>query len=290
MRAPLHPPTRIAIGSHPGLTGADHTAQQVFNALQEYGMQPIICDSLYSDKLRNCIDHSELDILIALGGDGTMLRAGRMCAPYQLPVMGINLGHFGFLMEIDDKNWREALPRLAQGQYMIEDRMMIHGEHWRADVLQAEWEALNDVVISRGSQVRPIRLVAEVDGYSLTNYVADGLIVATPTGSTAYALAVQGPVVSPELHNILIAPVAPHLSVDKTIIVSEKSKIRVEVHTHHEAVLSPDGRGPMHLVDGDVIKVESSKYMASFVRLYDPGYFYHNLTRYLEHNPTAGAF
>ncbi|MCE1252048.1 MAG: NAD(+)/NADH kinase [Anaerolineae bacterium] len=290
MRPPLHPPTRIAIGMHPSLIGSDRTAQEVSAALGAFNLETVICDSLYSDKLKNCIEKSELDILIALGGDGTMLRAGRICAPHQLPVLGINLGHFGFLMELDGKNWREALPRLAQAQYMIEDRMMIHGEHWRGESLQAEWEALNDVVISRGSQVRPIQLIAEVDGYSITNYVADGLIVATPTGSTAYALAVQGPVLSPELRNILIAPVAPHLSVDKTIIVADSSKIRVVVRTRHEAVLSPDGRGPMHLVDGDVIKVQSSKHIASFVRLYDPGYFYHNLTRYLEHNPTAASF
>jgi NAD+ kinase len=128
-----------------------------------------------------------------------------------------------------------------------------------------------------------------VDGYSLTHYVADGLIVATPTGSTAYALAVHGPVLSPELRNILVVPVAPHLSVERTIVLSEKSVVRVTVHTHHDAVLSADGRKPVPMQDGDVVTVIASKNIASFVRLRDPGYFYRNLTRYLEHNPSAGV-
>ena len=289
MRQPLQPPTRIAIGTHPDVQGSQRVAGEVFNALKEFNLQPIICDSLIGDQLRTAIQQRNFDILIAMGGDGTMLRAGRLCAPYGLPVLGINLGHFGFLMEVDEHNWREALSRLAQSHYMIEDRLMLHCEHWREETLLGSWEALNDVVISRGSQVRPIRLLAEVDGYPLTNYVADGLILATPTGSTAYALAVQGPVLSPELRNILVAPVAPHLSVNRTVVLSEQSQVRVVVHTHHEAVLSPDGRKPITLQDGDWIKVEASKFVASFVRLRDPGYFYRNLTRYLEHNPTVGG-
>jgi len=288
MHTPLHPPTRFAIGIHPDLAGAKETAREVFNALQKEGLQPVIMDSLYNEDLRRCIEQAKLDVLIALGGDGTMLRAGRICAPYRLPVLGINLGHFGFLMEVDQNTWPEQLPRLIAGNYLIENRLMLHCEHWRADGLLNEREALNDVVISRGSVIRPIRLSTEIDGYPLTNYVADGLIVSTPTGSTAYALAVQGPVLSPELRNILLAPVAPHLSVDRTIVLSEQSCVRVVVHTHHEAVLSPDGRSPIRLNDGDVIIVKASQNEASFVRLCDPGYFYHNLTRYLKQNPSAG--
>jgi len=256
---------------------------------QSFQIYPVICDSLYHETLQSCITNGEFDLLIAMGGDGTMLRAGRLCAPYHLPVLGINLGHFGFLMEIDQSNWREALPQLIQGNYMIEDRMMLHCEHWRGAERLGDWDVLNEMVVSRGTMVRPIRLQAEVDGYLLTNYVADGLIVATPTGSTAYALAVQGPVLSPELRNILVAPVAPHLSVDRTIVLSEQSKVRVTVHTRHEAVLSPDGRKPIAMNDCDVVTVETSKNTASFIRLRDPGYFYRNLTRYLEHNPTAGV-
>jgi len=289
MRPPNHPPRRIAIGVHPDVPGTDRAAQEVMEYFQSFQIYPVICDSLYHETLQSCITNGEFDLLIAMGGDGTMLRAGRLCAPYHLPVLGINLGHFGFLMEIDQSNWREALPQLIQGNYMIEDRMMLHCEHWRGAERLGDWDVLNEMVVSRGTMVRPIRLQAEVDGYLLTNYVADGLIVATPTGSTAYALAVQGPVLSPELRNILVAPVAPHLSVDRTIVLSEQSKVRVTVHTRHEAVLSPDGRKPIAMNDCDVVTVETSKNTASFIRLRDPGYFYRNLTRYLEHNPTAGV-
>lgn len=288
MRLPLHPPRRIAVGIHPEIPGTDRAAQAVLEFLKTYQIEPVFCDSLYNQDLKRSISEGELDVLIAMGGDGTMLRAGRICAPYQLPVLGINLGHFGFLMEIDANTWMESLPRFMDGQYMIEDRMMLRCEHWRGDQMLGTWDALNEIVISRGSLVRPIRLLTEVDNYIITSYVADALIIATATGSTAYALAVQGPVLSPELRNILIAPVAPHLSVDRTIVLSETSQVRVVVHTHHEAVLSPDGRTPIPVKDGDVISVTASQNQASFVRLRDPGYFYRNLTRYLEHNPTSG--
>jgi len=289
MRPPDHPPSRIAIGIHPDVPGTESAAEEILAFLKTYQVQPVMCDSLYNEALQQCIQSGEFDLMIAMGGDGTMLRAGRLCAPHHLPVLGINTGHFGFLMEIDRNNWREALPQLMLGQYMIEDRLMLHCEHWRGEECLGDWDVLNEVVVSRGSLVRPIRLLAEVDGYPLTSYVADGLIVATPTGSTAYALAVQGPVLSPELRNILIAPVAPHLSVDRTIVLSDLSSVRVTVHTNHEAVLSPDGRKPIPMNDGDVVTVKASKNTASFIRLRDPGYFYHNLTRYLEHNPSAGV-
>jgi NAD+ kinase len=289
MRSPIHPPRSIAIGIHPDVPGTDHTAEEIVAFFETYQVRPVICDTLYNETLQRCIQMGEFDLLIAMGGDGTMLRAGRLCAPYHLPILGINLGHFGFLMEVDRSNWREVLPQLMEGTYMIEDRLMLHSELWRGDQMLGDWEVLNEVVVSRGLMVRPIRLQAEVDGYLLTNYVADGLIVATPTGSTAYALAVQGPVLSPELRNILVAPVAPHLSVDRTIVLSEKSTVRVTVHTQFDAVLSADGRKPIPINDGDVLKVEASKNEASFIRLRDPGYFYRNLTRYLEHNPSAGV-
>ena len=289
MRYPTHPPRRIAVGVHPDLPGTALFAEKIAAFFETYQVHPVICDSLYNETLQRCIQMGEYDLLVAIGGDGTMLRSGRLCAPYHLPVLGINLGHFGFLMEVDENNWRECLPQLMQGEYAIEDRLMLHSELRRADQMLGTWEVLNEVVISRGSLVRPIRLQAEIDGYLLTHYVADGLIVATPTGSTAYALAVQGPVLSPELRNILVVPVAPHLSVDRTIVLAEQSTVKITVHTRHEAVLSADGRKPIPMEDGDVVVVTASKNEASFIRLRDPGYFYRNLTRYLEHNPSAGV-
>jgi NAD+ kinase len=130
---------------------------------------------------------------------------------------------------------------------------------------------------------------ARLDGYLLASYVADGVIASTATGSTAYALAVGGPILPPEMRNILIVAIAPHLSVDRSIILSEGSHITLEVNTNHEAVLSADGQPPVILKDGDEVDVCASEHAINFVRFQDQGYFYRNLHKYMEQNPIAGA-
>jgi len=167
--------------------------------------------------------------------------------------------------------------------------MMLKIEHIRNNRVLENWEALNEIVICRGQIVRPIRLKASVDGYPLASYVADGLIVATPTGSTAYSLAAGGPILPPELRNLLIIPVAPHLSVDRAVILAEGAYVTVQSYTEHEAVLSVDGQSPVFLQDGDIVQASSSQNLVSFVRMHDPGYFYRNLMRYMEQNPSTGG-
>jgi NAD+ kinase len=130
---------------------------------------------------------------------------------------------------------------------------------------------------------------ASVDGYLLSAYVADGLIAATPTGSTAYALAVGGPIMPPELRNILIIPIAPHLSVDRGIILPEGAHVTIAAFTSHDAVLSVDGQQPVTVLDGDEVDIEASSDVVSFIRFQDPGYFYRNLTHYMEQNPYTGS-
>jgi NAD+ kinase len=150
---------------------------------------------------------------------------GALCAPLNVPVLGINAGRFGFLTELQSNNWDKLLPLLLEGKFRIEQRMMLRAEHWRQDQCLGEWDVLNEVVVARGQFVRPVVLKASVDGYRLASYVADGLIVSTPTGSTAYALAVGGPIMPPELRNILIIPVAPHLSIDRAVILPEGVRV-----------------------------------------------------------------
>jgi len=135
--------------------------------------------------------------------------------------------------------------------------------------------------------VRPVRLTAEIDGHRLTTYVADALIVATPTGSTAYALAAGGPILPPEIRNILLVPVAPHLSVDRAIVLHEGSQVRITVRTDHQAALSLDGQEPVRMQDGDWVHAFASDHSVEFVRLQDPDYFYRNLTSRMNQNPSA---
>jgi len=147
---------------------------------------------------------------------------------------------------------------------------------------------LNEIVVSRGHIVRPVHLVTYVDQRYLTTYVADGLIASTATGSTAYALAAGGPILPPELRNILLVPVAPHLSIDRAIILSEGSSVSIMVSTDHQAVLSPDGQVPIGLADGDRVEAYASDHTIRFLRFQDPGYFYRNLTPHMSQNPSTG--
>ena len=220
---------------------------------------------------------TDFDLIITLGGDGTILRAARMAARHGVLILGINLGRVGFLAELTPANWREKFPCLLEGQYWIEERMMLHAEFWRRGEPQQSFEALNDVVVSRGELARIVRLPTYIDGGYFTTYVADGLIVATATGSTAYALAVGGPILPPELKNILLIPIAPHLSMERAIVLSRGAQVEVEVSTDHRAILTIDGQFHVELQHGDRVLVQASPYTSRFVRLQERMYFYQTL-------------
>jgi NAD+ kinase len=284
------PPCRIAIVAHPKLPEALAEAQEIENFLVKCDLQSVTRSTLFDQNLHDRIKAAEFDVLVALGGDGTMLRAGHLCAPLGLPLLGVNMGRFGFLTEIQRGQWRPMLTRLLSGDYWLERRMMLRAEHWRGDEFLKNYPVLNEVVVARGQVVRAIRLKACVDGYPLANYVADALIAATPTGSTAYALAAGGPIMPPELHNILIIPVAPHLSMDRAIILSQGSSVTINAYTDHQALLSVDGQSPEIMLDGDQVKVKAGDNTVNFVRFQDRGYFYRNITHYMEQNPSAGGF
>jgi len=241
------------------------------------------CASLYDEDLRKRVKQGEFDMLIAVGGDGSVLRAGHLCAPCNVPIFGVNLGRLGFLIQVDRKEWREYFEKLFNGEAWIENRMMLHADHIRAGQPIDAWNALNEVVVGRGQLLRPVRLTASVDGRELTSYVADGLIASTATGSTAYALAAGGPILPPELRNILLVPIAPHLSVDRAVVLSEGSSVSITVRGEN-AVISVDGQPPISLMEDDHVDVRAAEVTAQFVRFGDPGYFYRNLTAHMNEN------
>ncbi|RME06030.1 MAG: NAD(+)/NADH kinase [Anaerolineae bacterium] len=278
--------TRIAVAAHPQIPQAYEQARQIAAFLEARGCQATY-NFLDAQPLRAQLEGEAVELLIALGGDGTMLRAGRLCAPHHIPILGINMGKFGFLMEINLPAWQRALERVLQGDFWLEKRMLLCAEHWRGETFLERWHVLNEVVVSRGETVRPVHLETYVDGRFLTTYVADGLIVATPTGSTAYALAAGGPILPPELRNLLLVPVAPHLSIDRAIVLAEGSSVTVTVRTDHQAVISCDGHPPIHLRDKDRVAAHASDYSVAFIRLQDPGYFYRNLTPHMYNNPAT---
>jgi NAD+ kinase len=239
--------------------------------------------SLNDSDLRKRVKKGDFDMLIAVGGDGSVLRAGHLCAPSGVPILGVNLGRLGFMIQIEREEWREYFDKLFNGEAWVENRMMLRAEHIRAGESLGSSIALNEVVVARGQNVRPVRLTAFVDGRRLTSYVVDGLIASTATGSTAYALAAGGPILPPELRNILLVPIAPHLSVDRAVVLSEGSSVSIVVNSEN-TVFSVDGQPPTPLMEDDHVNVTVADVTAQFVRFGDPGYFYRNLTAHMNEN------
>ena len=275
-------PKRPVVTAYPRMPEAIVEAEAMALYLQGKGIDAPF-GSLYDEELRKRVKKHEFDLLIMAGGDGSVLRAGHLCAPLGVPILGVNLGRLGFLLQIERDEWHEYFDKLLNGEAWIENRMMLHAEHVRAGDTLGEWNALNEVVVGRGQTLRPVRLSASVDGRLLTSYVADGLIASTATGSTAYALAAGGPILPPELRNILIVPIAPHLSVDRAVVLSEGANVSITVKGDN-TVLSIDGQPSITLMDGDHVDIYAAEVTTQFIRFGDPGYFYRNLTAHMNEN------
>lgn len=226
-----------------------------------------------------------LRLVVTLGGDGTILRVARVVAVPGVPLLGVNLGRLGFLAEVDPEDVEQTLPDYLRGQCWVEERTMA-----RATVREAgdgppgqSYDALNEVLVGRGGLSRIVRLSVAVDGAPYATYRADGLIVATATGSTAYALAAGGPVLSPHLAALVVIPVAPHLSLARALVVPESAIVRVGLVAEHQAVLSVDGQVDVPIYDGTVVEVTASPYRSRFLRRGTRADFYRRLGEKLSH-------
>ena len=282
--APLE---HIIVTTHPRMPNTRKFGEELHRLLREQG-KDAVAGSLNDVALRQRVKDGEFDLLIALGGDGSMLRAAHLCAPVGVPILGINMGHLGFLIQVSMDDWQTALENLFAGHFWLEERLMLRVELQRTGERQGVWHALNEAVVARGQRVHPLHLTAIVDDLPLTSYVADGLIAATPTGSTAYALAAGGPILPPELRNILLAPIAPHLTIDRAVVLAEGSSVTIQVHADN-AILSVDGQMPIGLAEDDEVIIRSGEFSARFIRFGDRGYFYRNLMQHMNPNPSAGA-
>ncbi len=266
----------VGVLYHPYIPSSEPLAEDIARFLREHGVRVWIASSWDEATVRRHLSEG-VDMLVALGGDGTLLRAGRLAAGYRVPILGVNLGRLGFLAEVSPQAWQSGLERVLAGDYWLEKRLMLDAEMVREGQILGNYRALNDVVVSRGTLARVIRVTAYVDGSRLTTYVADGVIVSTPTGSTGYALAAGGPILPPELKNMLIVAIAPHLSMDKAIVLDEGSEVWMDVETDHQVILTVDGQFEVEMRHGDRVVVRASPYAAYFVRLQDKSYFYRTL-------------
>ena len=214
-----------------------------------------------------------VDVLLVFGGDGTMLRAGRETAGSGTPIFGINTGHLGFLTGANLRQLPQAIEQLAAGLFRVVNRAVIEA---RGEVAGRPFEllALNDVVVSRGASSRVVELEVLVNGELLTRYRADGLIISTPTGSTAYSLSAGGAIVSPDAEVFALTPICPHTLSNRSVIVSLKSKLQIRVLNDKPAtILSADGQVVQELAGGVEVTVRRSRRRVKLVQLDGQSFF-----------------
>lgn len=209
----------------------------------------------------------EINLGITLGGDGTLINAAREVAPAGVPVCGINMGQLGFLTEVELPDLSPAVDRLIRGDYFIEERLMLDAIVQRDGQEIFVSSAINDVVVTKGGFSRLIRLKLYIDGELTAKYPADGLIVATSTGSTGYSLSAGGPVVNPNLKVIILTPICPHSLHARSLVVSEKEEIKITMQaTHDDIVMTADGQTVYILRPDDVVIVRRAPFRARFIR------------------------
>lgn len=328
--AAASPFQHVGILYHPKKPDSIALARAIGDFLRARGLQEIWFESAWESEA--VLTHlPQVNLLITLGGDGTLLRAARLGAAHAVPMLGVKMGRLGFLAEIMPDNWQQPLGEVLDGHYWVENRLMVRARverplhppdddaEWTAPRMSGpdgadkpgamnsaqsatagnhqqeaynqqeaykqqeayeivgEYDALNDVVLSRGALARVVRIRVELDAGYLTTYTCDGLIVSTATGSTGYALAVHGPILPPELRNILVMPIAPHLSMDRAVVLSEGAEIRMKAFSDHEAMLTVDGQFVVEIHNGDEIVVVGSPHLARFIRVRERNYFYQTL-------------
>jgi NAD+ kinase len=232
-------------------------------------------------------------LIVTVGGDGTILRTARWAAPCGVPMVGINMGRVGFMTELSPHEALERLPFYVEGQGWVEERTMVMARvvsGARGSEVEGfpVFHGLNDAVVARGMASRLIRLSVRVNGADLATYAADGIIVATPTGSTGYALALGGPILDPRLDCLVLKPIAAHLGLNAPIVLPGDAVVDITVASEHPVVLSVDGFQDLMLGEGDGVRVEQSPYRARFLRASPPGHFYRTLFARLGLHPWSG--
>ncbi|RMF78991.1 MAG: NAD(+)/NADH kinase [Chloroflexi bacterium] len=274
----------MGVLAHPQRPNTAPIAKMIAESLRKAGIECWLFTEWTEDEVIGKVEHT--DMVVAIGGDGAMLRAARVCASHQIPVLGVNKGYLGFLAEISDPDtWEAQLQKVLRNEYWIEHRMMLYTDIIRTDGTVREiGHALNDVVLGRSVEARTVRLATYIDRHWATTYNADALIIATATGSTAYALAAGGPILPPELRNILLVPVAPHLSMERPIVLAEGSTVSVIVtaDTRTQVEVTIDGTRICDIQPGDRLQVRASEHISRFVRLRERNYFYRSLLNRLE--------
>jgi len=225
-----------------------------------------------AEQLKNW--YGNLDLIIVVGGDGTILRVARDLACWDVPVLGINLGHKGFLAEIEVEQMERFLQYISNGQYSFQERMMMDTRLLRGDKELGKYLALNDIVVSRGPFSRIIKVETYVNEDFMESYSGDGVIVATPTGSTGYSLSAGGPIVNPTMNLFVITPICPHSLYNRSVIINGTDTMKLRVDSRQvQVVLTVDGQVRFALEDEDKIIVKQSEQKIKMVCFHDYSFY-----------------
>ena len=270
---------RFGLLYQPKIDAAVRHAMRVADTLSKLGHEAWTSSSWEIESAHERI--AQADLLITFGGDGTLVRAARAAAPSGAACVGVNYGRLGFLTELNPVDVEDALPRYLDGLYWVEERVVLEWRHLRGDQELAKGLAANDVVVGRGRIARVIEVDVRINDALLTTYTADGVIVATATGSTGYNQAAHGPVLHPEVKEIVVTPISPFLTPSNAVVTPAHASVELIVRTRHEATLSIDGQSDLMLETDDHVLCRGSGHPARFARLQPRDYFYTTLAEKL---------
>jgi NAD+ kinase len=259
---------RFGLAYNPTKPAAIQLAERAAEWCRNNGAQAWAAESVETDNL--VARMKDTDCLIVLGGDGTFLRAARALAIFDVPVLGVNSGRVGFLSKIDPQALESTLGELVRDEYKIEARMMleaslIRAAHPDSAAASGKFAALNDAAIVRGAEARVMRMEVRVDDSHLATYVADGIVVATPTGSTAYSFSAGGPILDPTARNLVVTPVAAYLASVRSVVVSPSHTVRIAIVDGPDGIVSIDGRDDYPIEAGDSVEIRALERPMRFI-------------------------
>jgi NAD+ kinase len=216
----------------------------------------------------------QADLLVVLGGDGTLLGVARAAHPHNIPILAVNLGSLGFLAEISIEELYPTLENILAGKFEIENRMLLNASVWRNEKKIKNHNVLNDVVINKGAVARVINLQVLVNGQYMTSYRADGLIIATPTGSTAYSLSAGGPIIHPSMHTLVLSPICPFTLTNRSILIPDQSIIQVRLTAEYDDVrITLDGQEGYGMCAEDILEIKKTKTSLQLIRGPNKNYY-----------------
>ena len=222
------------------------------------------------------------ELIICVGGDGTVLRAARLAVPRPLPILGVNMGRLGFLTSLNRDAFFDQFDRILAGEWEVEERLMVAGAVTEGEAAGRSFHGLNDIVLSRRSPGRPVYVELAVDGARVALYRCDGMIVATPTGSTGYSLSAGGPILSPVERHLVVTPVSAHLAIGRSLVLEPSSTVTLSVRSDEGAILTVDGQEDLRLAGGARVSLTASEHRACFALLNPPSSFFAHLAERLE--------